>query len=69
MIFCKLFGDLTKCGNIKIRKNLIIMSGALILASIPTRNELICMMLTLTKNTDPTVDIPINNLASTGRER
>ena len=39
---------------------------ALILASIPTRDELICMMLTSTKNTDPTVDIPINNLAGTG---
>ncbi len=39
---------------------------ALILASIPTRNELICMMLTSTKDTDPAVDIPINNLAGTG---
>ena len=39
---------------------------ALILANIPTRDELICMMLTSTKNTDSLVDIAINNLAGTG---
>lgn len=39
---------------------------ALILANIPTRDELICMMLTSTKNTDPAVDIPIKNLTDTG---
>ena len=39
---------------------------ALILASIPTRNELICMMLTSTKKTDPVVDVAIDNLAGTG---
>lgn len=39
---------------------------ALVLANIQHRDELICMMLTSTKNIDPTVDIPIHNLESAG---
>lgn len=39
---------------------------ALVLANIPSRDELICMMLTSTKKIDPSVDVPINNLAGTG---
>ena len=39
---------------------------ALVLASIPVRDELICMMLTSSKNIDYSVDIPIDSLAGTG---
>ncbi|MHB1126312.1 MAG: type II toxin-antitoxin system PemK/MazF family toxin [Bacillota bacterium] len=39
---------------------------AAVLACIPSREELICMMLTSTKNTDAVVDVPINNLEQSG---
>ena len=39
---------------------------ALILASIPARDELICMMLTSSKLIDQSVDIPIDSLDGTG---